>query len=265
MILPKDNLYLIAGPCVIENMEMLRRTAGELADLTSRLGIDFIFKSSFDKANRSSIHGFRGPGLKKGLTMLSKIKSEFGVKLLTDVHTPDQIQACAEIIDLVQIPAFLARQTDFYSTAGKLKIPLNVKKGQFMAPQEMKTAIEKYRESGGEEIGVTERGTFFGYGNLVVDFRSIDIIRAMGVKYTFDATHSVQLPAGKGERSGGQREFIPTLVRGQIAAGADGLFMETHPDVGKAQSDKDTQFPLEEMKNFLPRVHRLYRFVREND
>lgn len=264
MILPQDQFYLIAGPCVIEGMEMLKETASELVNIKEKLNIEIFFKSSFDKANRTSINGFRGPGLEKGLNMLAKIKQEFGLKLLTDVHTPDQIKPCSEVIDLVQIPAFLARQTDFYVEAGKYGVALNVKKGQFMSPNEMERAIEKFKESNGEEITITERGTFFGYGNLVVDFRSIDIIKALGVKYTFDATHSVQLPAARNGHSGGKRQFIPTLVKAQMAAGADGLFMETHPNVDQAKSDKETQFPLKKLGVFIEKIYKYYQFSRKN-
>ena len=264
MTIPKNKFYLIAGPCVIEGLEMLKETAGELVKIKEKLDIEVFFKSSFDKANRTSISGFRGPGLEKGLEMLAEIKKEFGLKLLTDVHTPDQIKPCSQVIDLVQIPAFLARQTDFYIEAGKHQVALNVKKGQFMSPYDMEKAIAKFREGGGDEITITERGTFFGYGNLVVDFRSIDIIKKMGVKYTFDATHSVQLPSARGGQSGGQRQFIPTLAKAQIAAGADGLFMETHPNVSEAKSDKETQFPLQEISGFIEKIYRYHQFAQAN-
>ena len=264
MVLPQDTFYLIAGPCVIEDMDILKEIADELVQIKASLGIEVFFKSSFDKANRTSISSFRGPGLEKGLDMLSTIKKEYGLKILTDVHTPDQIKVCSEVIDLIQIPAFLARQTDFYIEAGKYKVALNVKKGQFMSPQDMERAITKFKDSGGVEITITERGTFFGYGNLVVDFRSLDIIKAMGVKYIFDATHSVLLPSVRDGVSGGQREFIPTLVKGQIAAGADGLFMETHPNVDKAKSDKETQFPLQKMRAFIETIYKYHLFAKEN-
>ena len=265
MVLPESQFYLIAGPCVIEDMDMLRETAAELVKIKENLNIEIFFKSSFDKANRTSIAGFRGPGLEKGLSMLAEIKKEFGLKLLTDVHTPSQIKFCSEIIDLVQIPALLARQTDFYLEAGRCQVALNVKKGQFMSPYDMEKAIAKFKESGGKEITITERGTFFGYGNLVVDFRSIDIIKALGVKYTFDATHSVQLPAAKNDSSGGERQFIPTLVKAQLAAGADGLFMETHPHVNVAKSDKETQFPLQDLAPFIEKIYQYHLFAKENN
>ncbi len=264
MVLPEHKFYLIAGPCVIEGMDMLKETAEELVKIKEKLNIEVFFKSSFDKANRTSIDSFRGPGLEKGLEMLAEIKKEFELKLLTDVHIPDQIKPCSEVIDLIQIPAFLARQTDFYLEAGRYQVSLNVKKGQFMSPYDMEKVINKFKESGGKEITITERGSFFGYGNLVVDFRSIDIIKAMGVKYTFDATHSVQLPSVRGGHSGGQRQFIPTLAKAQMAAGADGLFMETHPNIDEAKSDKETQFPLKEMSAFIEKMHNYYQFAKEN-
>ena len=256
-------MKLITGPCMMESLDLLRQTAQVAKEISEELAIEVIFKSSFDKANRSSIKTERGPGLEEGLKMMECIKKEFNLRVTTDVHTPEQIDSASSVIDILQIPAFLARQTDFYIRAGKNKVAISVKKGQFMAPWEMENAIAKYRDSGGENIWLIERGTTFGYGNLVVDFRGVDIIRSMGVPYIFDATHSVQLPAARGSRSGGQREFIPSLVRAAIAAGADGLFMEIHPCPQQAKSDKETQFPLSEIKDFIKKIKLLYDFVRD--
>jgi len=259
--LSDTSLSLIAGPCVIENMDMLNICAEKLCEITSRLKIPFVFKASFDKANRSSISSYRGPGIEKGLDMLRKVKERYGVKILSDIHTPEMIPQAAEILDIVQIPAFLARQTDLYRICGEFGIPLNAKKGQFMSPHEMENAISKYRESGGKQIFITERGTFFGYGNLVVDFRSIQIIKSFGVPYFYDATHSLQLPAARGGSSGGQRQFISPLARAQVAAGADGIFMETHPDVKNALCDKENQWPLNEMAEFLKPLLDIYAVI----
>ena len=260
----KNNFYVIAGPCIIENKEMLQKTADKLKNIANKLNIQLIFKASFDKANRTSYDSFRGPGIEKGLLMLDQIKKEFDLPVTTDVHTPDQIKSAVQCIDIIQLPAFLARQTDFYVEAGKYDITLNVKKGQFMSPYDMSKAISKFKESNGKNIMITERGTFFGYGNLVVDFRSIEIIKSMGVPYTFDATHSVQLPSAKDGKSGGQREFISGLIRGQMAAGSDGLFMETHPNVKLAKSDKDSQIPLEYAEKIITNAYKIYSYVRDN-
>jgi len=257
----KKQLKLIAGPCVIEDMDILKTTADGLLGICQQLDIDLVFKSSYDKANRSSIKSYRGPGIDKGLKMLAEIKKEFSVKVLSDIHTPEQVSIANEVLDVLQIPAFLARQTDFYIEAGKLNCSINVKKGQFMSAYEMENAITKFKESGGSNISITERGTFFGYGNLVVDFRSIPIIKKFDVPYIFDATHSVQLPAARGGTSGGERQFIKTLTKGQIAAGADGIFMEVHPNVNNAKSDKETQMPLEETKEFLKEILDLFNFI----
>lgn len=263
----KDSkLFLISGPCVIEDYSLLQTVCGELKKITEDLNIDFIFKASFDKANRSSIDSFRGPGLEEGLKMLQKIKNEFDVKVLSDIHSVEMIQPAAEVLDVLQIPAFLARQTDFYIECAKYDKIINVKKGQFMSPYEMENAVIKYKNSLADQkdwqdkIWLTERGTFFGYGNLVVDFRSIQVIKEMGVPYVYDATHSLQLPSAKGNYSGGQRQFLTNLAKAQIAAGADGLFIESHPDVDNALSDKHTQYPLDEMKNLLTQLKRLYDF-----
>lgn len=262
MFFPKDKLFLIAGPCVIENEELCFEIAEKMIETTKRLGIPYIFKASFDKANRSSIHSFRGVGLSKGLEILAKVKKKFSVPVTSDVHTPEMIAEAASVLDVVQIPAFLARQTDFFVEAGKAKVAMNVKKGQFMSPHEMKNAVEKYRESGGTEAAVTERGTTFGYGNLVVDFRSIPILQNEGLTYIFDATHSLQLPAARGSASGGDRKYIPTLARAQVAAGANGIFMEVHPDPAKAMSDKETQWPLYLAESLLSELSKTYALAK---
>jgi len=253
-----DKLFLIAGPCVIEDDEMMFKVADTIKRITKKLNIQYIFKASFDKANRSSISSYRGPGLDEGLKILEKVKIKFDLPILTDVHTPDMIGDIKNVVDIIQLPAFLSRQTDFYIQAGKHDVVLNIKKGQFMSPYEMKNAITKFKESGGKECSVTERGSFFGYGDLVVDFRSIPIIKSMGVKYIYDATHSLQKPAGKGTQSGGLREYIPALLKGQIAAGADGIFMEVHPCPQNALCDSDTQYPLEHLELLLKKIVDIY-------
>ena len=264
-----NRLFVVSGPCVIEDYNLLQTVCSELKEITDRLGIDFIFKASFDKANRSSIDSFRGPGLEKGLKMLQKIKQQFEVKILSDIHSVEMIQSAAEVLDILQIPAFLARQTDFYVECAKYNKVINVKKGQFMSPYEMENAVTKYKNSLSEtknwqdKIWVTERGTFFGYGNLVVDFRSIQIIKEMKVTYVYDATHSLQLPSAKGSYSGGQREFLVNLAKAQISAGADGLFIESHPNVEQALSDKHTQYPLQKMNGLLTQLKKLYDFHKE--
>ncbi len=262
MLFPQDKLFLIAGPCVIESEDLIFRIAEKMSEVTRRLGVPYIFKASFDKANRSSIHSFRGVGMEKGLAILQKVKDKFGLPVLSDVHTPEMIAGCAKVFDAVQITAFLARQTDFFVEAGRAKVAINVKKGQFMSPYEMKNAVEKYRESGGTEAAVTERGTTFGYGNLVVDFRSIPIIRGEDMTYIFDATHSVQLPAARGGSSGGDRRFIPALARAQVAAGANGIFMEVHPEPDKALSDKETQWPLHLAEDLLKELVETYALAK---
>lgn len=265
MLKATDSFFLIAGPCVIENRDTVFKTAETLKELTEELKIPYTFKASFDKANRSSIKSFRGPGFDEGLKILDEVKKQFGIPVLSDVHTPEMIPACAEVLDVLQIPAFLARQTDFYIEAAKTGKMVNVKKGQFMSPYEMKQAVLKFKESGGEDIAVTERGTFFGYGNLVVDFRSIKIIKDLGVPYVYDATHSLQLPAGRGDSSGGQRDFIPSLAKAQIAAGADGIFMEIHPDPDGALCDRENQWPLSRTQSLLKDLKRIYETVRQSD
>jgi 2-dehydro-3-deoxyphosphooctonate aldolase (KDO 8-P synthase) len=249
--------FLIAGPCVIESRQMAFDTAGELKEITRKLGIPFIYKSSFDKANRSSGKSFRGPGMEEGLAILAAVKKELGVPVLTDVHEIDQITAVAAVVDMLQTPAFLARQTDFIRAVASAGKPVNIKKGQFLAPGDMKHVVDKAREASieaggdGNNILVCERGASFGYNNLVSDMRSLAIMRETGAPVVFDATHSVQLPGGQGTSSGGQREHVPVLARAAVAVGIAGLFMETHPDPSKALSDGPNAWPLAKMADLL--------------
>jgi 2-dehydro-3-deoxyphosphooctonate aldolase (KDO 8-P synthase) len=249
--------FLIAGPCVIESEQLQMDTAGTLKEITASLGIPFIFKSSFDKANRSSGGTFRGPGIDKGLEILAKVKRELGLPVLTDIHSEDQIAQVAAVVDVLQTPAFLCRQTDFIRAVAQSGKPVNIKKGQFLAPGDMKNVIDKARAAA-REIGLPEdnfmaceRGVSFGYNNLVSDMRSLAIMRDTGAPVVFDATHSVQLPGGQGTSSGGQREMVPVLARAAVAVGVAGLFMETHPDPAKALSDGPNAVPLKHMKALL--------------
>ena len=244
--------FLIAGPCVVESEQLQMDTAGKLQEMTKELGIPFIFKSSYDKANRSSGKSFRGPGMEKGLEILAKVKKELGLPILTDVHTEAEVPTVAKIVDVLQTPAFLCRQTDFIHAVARSGKPVNIKKGQFLAPGDMKNVVDKAREaSGSNTIMVCERGASFGYNNLVSDMRSLAIMRETGCPVVFDATHSVQLPGGQGTTSGGQREFVPVLARAAIATGVSGVFMETHPDPSKALSDGPNAWPLPRMKELL--------------
>jgi 2-dehydro-3-deoxyphosphooctonate aldolase (KDO 8-P synthase) len=249
--------FLIAGPCVIESEELQLRTAARLKEITDKLGILLFFKSSFDKANRSSDKSFRGPGMDEGLKILAKVKSEIGVPVLTDVHEIPQIAPVAEVVDMLQTPAFLARQTDFIHAVAGAGRPVNIKKGQFMAPHDMVNVVDKARSAAiaaggdGDNILVCERGASFGYNNLVSDMRGLAIMRETGCPVVFDATHSVQLPGGQGTSSGGQREHVPVLARAAVAAGVSGLFMETHPDPAKALSDGPNAWPLDRMESLL--------------
>lgn len=248
---------VIAGPCVIENYETIERTARHLKDLSSKLGFDLVFKSSFDKANRTSVNGFRGPGLEKGLEMLGEIKRTLGLPLLSDVHEAEQCAPAGAVLDILQIPAFLCRQTDLIVAAAKTGQCVNIKKGQFAAPADMKNAVKKIVDSGNEKILLTERGASFGYNNLVVDFRSIPIMKESGYPVIFDATHSVQLPGGAGDASSGQRQYIPTLARAAVVAGVDGMFMEVHPNPDEAKSDAANQVPLAQVEELLSQVLKL--------
>ncbi len=237
-------LFLIAGPCVIENVELAMRTAGELRELTSKLGVPFIYKSSYDKANRSSAESYRGPGIEEGLRILEKVRNEFDVPVLTDVHEDTPLETVAEVVDVLQTPAFLCRQTNFIQAVASQNRPVNIKKGQFLAPWDMGNVVEKARGTGNSAIMVCERGVSFGYNNLVSDMRSLAVMRTTGCPVVFDATHSVQLPGGQGNVSGGQREHVPVLARAAVAAGVSGLFMETHPDPDQALSDGPNAWPL---------------------
>jgi len=245
---------IVAGPCVIESEEICRQAAACLKDTCNELGIPFVFKASFDKANRTSVHSYRGPGMKLGLEILSRIREEFGVPVLTDIHEPAQAAAAAEVVDVLQIPAFLCRQTDLLVAAGETGKPINVKKGQFLSAADMKPAIEKVRSTGNTQVTVTERGTMLGYNNLVVDMRSLIQLAELGVNVVFDCTHSVQLPGGQGDASGGQREFSLPLATAAAAVGIQGLFMEVHPDPDAALCDGPNSIPLGEVKSFLSRV-----------
>jgi 2-dehydro-3-deoxyphosphooctonate aldolase (KDO 8-P synthase) len=256
--------FLIAGPCVIESMQLQLDTAGQLKEITSALGIPFIFKSSFDKANRTSVSGFRGPGLEEGLKVLGEVKRQLGVPVLTDVHEYTPLDEVASVVDVLQTPAFLCRQTDFIQNVARAGRPVNIKKGQFLSPWEMKHVADKALATGNREIMVCERGASFGYNNLVSDMRSLAVMRDTGCPVVFDATHSVQLPGGAGGKSGGQREFVPVLSRAAVAVGVSGLFMETHPEPDKALSDGPNAWPLPKMQALLETLLELDRATKKN-
>ena len=267
--------FLIAGPCVIESEDLAFETAGRLKEMTTELGIPFIYKSSFDKANRSSGKSFRGPGMERGLAVLAKVKAQLGLPVLTDIHEIDEIAPVAAVVDVLQTPAFLCRQTDFIHAAASAGRPVNIKKGQFLAPHDMKNVVDKAMEaartaaaSAGrpyeDNILVCERGASFGYNNLVSDMRSLSIMRETGCPVVFDATHSVQLPGGQGTTSGGQREFVPVLARAAIAVGIAGIFMETHPDPAHAMSDGPNAVPLDRMRALLETLLALDRVTKKN-
>lgn len=243
--------FLIAGPCVIEGEQFALDTAGELKAITDELQIPFIYKSSYDKANRTSIHSYRGPGIEEGLRILSEVKKQIGVPVLTDVHEDTPIEEVAAVVDVMQTPAFLCRQTNFIQRVARPGLPVNIKKGQFLSPWEMKNVVEKARETGNEYIMVCERGASFGYNNLVSDMRSLAVMREANCPVVFDATHSVQLPGGGGTTSSGQRQFVPVLARAAIAAGVAGVFMETHPNPDQAPSDGPNMWPLHRLKDLL--------------
>jgi 2-dehydro-3-deoxyphosphooctonate aldolase (KDO 8-P synthase) len=255
-------LFLIAGPCVIENEKLCRTVAASLVKTCKQLGIFYIFKASFDKANRTSGKAFRGPGIEAGLKTLAAIREEFGVPVLTDVHTESQAALAGEIVDILQIPAFLCRQTDLIEAAVATGKIVNLKKGQFLSPQEMGRVAEKARLAGGKQILLTERGTTFGYNNLVADMRSIPIMQSFGFPVVFDATHSVQLPGGGGDKSAGQREFAPVLAKAALAVGANGLFIETHPKPAEAMSDGPNMIPLAEMNATLKSLLKIFHAVK---
>lgn len=255
-------LILIAGPCVIESEELCLSVARSLKKTCERLGVLYIFKASYDKANRTSAKSFRGPGLDQGLAVLAKVRAAVGVPVLTDVHSEAQVERAAEVADILQIPAFLCRQTDLIAAAVRTGKIVNLKKGQFLSPQEMGQVAAKAKNAGGKKILLTERGTTFGYNNLVADMRSIPIMRGFGWPVIFDATHSVQLPGGGGDRSGGQRELAPVLARCAVAAGASGIFIETHPEPDRALSDGPNMIPLAEMPKLLKSLLRVWAAVR---
>jgi 2-dehydro-3-deoxyphosphooctonate aldolase (KDO 8-P synthase) len=259
---PDRPFVLIAGPCVIESESLVIEVAGRLRDMTTALGVPFIFKASFDKANRSSAASFRGPGIDAGLKALARVRREIGVPVLTDVHEDTPLAEVAEVVDVLQTPAFLCRQTNFILKVASQNKPVNIKKGQFLSPGEMQNVVDKARSTGNLQIMVCERGFSFGYNNLVSDMRSLAIMRGTGCPVIFDATHSVQLPGGDGKSSGGQREFVPVLARAAIAAGVAGLFMETHPDPAKALSDGPNAWPLERMGSLLSTLVELDQAVK---
>ena len=259
-------LFLIAGPCVVESRQMAMDTAGELKEICRELDVPFIYKSSYDKANRSSGKSFRGSGMDSGLAILAEVRSQIGVPVLTDVHDAGDVAAVAAAVDVLQTPAFLCRQTDFIHAVAASGKPVNIKKGQFLAPGDMKHVVDKAREAAGgaDSIMVCERGVSFGYNNLVSDMRSLAIMRESGCPVVFDATHSVQLPGGQGSSSGGQREFVPVLARAAVATGIAGLFMETHPDPAKALSDGPNAWPLPKMKQLLRTLKALDQLVKQH-
>jgi 2-dehydro-3-deoxyphosphooctonate aldolase (KDO 8-P synthase) len=256
-----EPLAILAGPCVIESEKHTLSIAESLQKIISFHSFSLIFKASYDKANRSSINSFRGPGLEKGLRILERVKTEFGLPVLTDVHSPEEAKAAAEVCDMIQIPAFLCRQTDLVAAVGRTKVAINIKKGQFLAPWDMKNVIDKILSCGNDRILLTERGTSFGYNNLVSDFRSIPIMQEFGFPVCFDATHSVQLPGGLGSTTGGQREFIPVLAKAAIAVGCNALFLECHPNPSQAKSDAASVLPLNELGPLLHELERIYHAV----
>jgi 2-dehydro-3-deoxyphosphooctonate aldolase (KDO 8-P synthase) len=260
-----NGLFLIAGPCVIESEAHARSMAERIAAVCADLKLPYIFKSSYDKANRTSINSYRGPGMAEGLKILRRIKDDLRLPILTDVHEPAQVAAAAEVADVLQIPAFLCRQTDLLVAAAKSGRVVNIKKGQFLSPAEMKTAVEKVASTGNQKILLTERGTSFGYNNLVVDMRSFPIMRGFGYPVVFDATHSLQLPGGEGKQSGGQPEFIEPLSRAAVAAGVDGLFLEVHDNPPAALSDASNQLPLAQLKPLLQKLLALARATRSQE
>jgi 2-dehydro-3-deoxyphosphooctonate aldolase (KDO 8-P synthase) len=260
---PEYPFFLIAGPCVIESEGLVLEVAGRLEEITKHLGIPFIFKASFDKANRSSAGSFRGPGMDAGLKALSHVREQIGVPVLTDVHEDTPLGDVAAVVDVLQTPAFLCRQTNFIIAAASQNKPVNIKKGQFLSPWEMQNVVDKARSTGNAQIMVCERGFSFGYNNLVSDMRSLAIMRSTGCPVVFDATHSVQLPGGKGDSSGGQREFVPVLARAAVAAGVAGIFMETHPHPAKALSDGPNAWPLDRMASLLATLKELDTAVKK--
>ncbi len=260
---PDQPLFLIAGPCVIESEALAMETASELKAMTARLGIPFIYKSSYDKANRSSADSFRGLGLEEGLRILQKVRTEIDVPVVTDVHEDTPMDEVADVVDVLQTPAFLSRQTNFIQRVARAGKPVNVKKGQFMAPADMQNVVDKMAAAGNEHVMLCERGASFGYNNLVTDMRGLAIMRSTGKPVVFDATHSVQLPGGQGTSSGGQREFVPVLARAAVAAGVSGVFMETHPDPANAPCDGPNAWPLPELESLLGTLIELDKVVKQ--
>ena len=256
-----DKLTILAGPCAIESKDILFKTAEYLKELTFSLGINFIFKASYDKANRSSINSYRGLGIEKGLSLLNEVKKEFNVPIVTDIHTEEQAKMAAEVADIIQIPAFLCRQTDLLVAAAKTNKIINIKKGQFLAPSQMKSIANKVKESGNNKILITDRGVTFGYNNLVSDMRAIPIIQKMGYPVIFDATHSVQLPGGSGECSSGEREFVPVLAKSAVAAGANGLFFEVHPCPDCALCDGPNMIDFKQAKEIFSVCNNIFKLV----
>ncbi|MDH5357088.1 MAG: 3-deoxy-8-phosphooctulonate synthase [Gammaproteobacteria bacterium] len=261
----KQPLFLIAGTCVIESEQMTMDVAGRLKEITNQLGIPFIYKSSFDKANRTSANSYRGPGLEAGLAILEKVKKEFGVPVLTDVHEDTPLAEVASVVDVLQTPAFLCRQTNFILDVARQGLPVNIKKGQFLAPWDMKHVAEKAKSTGNQQIMLCDRGTSFGYNTLISDMRGLPVMRAMDCPVVFDATHSVQQPGGMGGSSGGQREFVPVLARAAVAVGVAGVFMETHPDPEKALSDGANSWPLDKMAALLETLKAIDSTVKQQD
>ncbi len=260
-----SRLFAICGPCVMETEELCLRVAGELAELAERLDMPILFKSSFDKANRTSVDSFRGPGLERGLERLAKIKEKSGLPVTTDLHLPRQAAPVAAVADVLQVPAFLCRQTDLLVAAGGTSKPVNVKKGQFLAPEDMQNAVEKINSTGNQMVWLTERGSSFGYHNLVVDMRGIKIMSGLGCPVVFDATHSVQLPGGAGSCSDGDRAFAPVLARAAVAAGAHGVFLEVHPDPDSARCDGPNSLDLRDLEPLLIQLKAIYELVRERE
>lgn len=257
-----EKLTILAGPCAAENQEILNETAQGLKEITKKLGINFVFKSSFDKANRSSIDSFRGPGMEKGLEMLAEVKSKFDIPIVTDIHLPSQAKPVSKVADILQIPAFLCRQTDLLASAAKTGKIINIKKGQFLAPEQMAPLVKKVEDCGNHQILLTDRGCSFGYNNLVVDFRAIPIMQSLGYPVVFDATHSVQLPGAQGTCSGGDRRFVAPLAKAAMAAGANVLFFEVHPDPDKAKCDGPNMVPLDKAEELFKICRDIFELVR---
>lgn len=260
-----NKLALIAGPCVIESEDLVLTTGEKIKEITLRHNIPFIFKSSYSKANRLNIDSYSGPGMERGLRILEKIKKEFDVPILTDIHNPNEAYPVSQVVDVLQIPAFLCRQTDMILAAAKTGKPLNIKKGQFLAPEDMLSIARKAESAGNKNVLLTERGTFFGYHNLVVDMRSLLIMRGLGYPVVFDTTHSLQLPGSQGTYSGGSPQFIPPMARAAVACGCDALFLETHPDVKNALCDKDSMLPLDKLEELLIQVKAIDELIRKKD